>query len=45
MRHWDGLPRKPVESLSWQVFKNCVDVTLRDVVSGHSGDELTDSMI
>ena len=29
-----------VESLSLEVFKNCGDVALRDVVSGHGGDGL-----
>ena len=28
------------ESLSLEAFKNCVDVALRDMVSGHGGDEL-----
>ena len=32
------LPREVVESLS--MFKNRVDVALRDVVSGHGGDGL-----
>ena len=30
-----------MESLSLKVFKNCEDVTLRDVVSGHGGDGQT----
>ena len=29
-----------MESPSLGVFKNCVDVALRDVVSGHGGDGL-----
>lgn len=30
-----------MESPSLQVFKNRVDVVLRDIVSGHGGDRLT----
>ena len=32
------LPREEAESPSLEVFKNRVDVALRDVVSGHGGD-------
>ena len=27
-------------SLSLELFKNCVDLALRDMVGGHGGDEL-----
>ena len=37
---WHRLPREGMESLSLEAFKNCVDVALRDEVSGHTGDGL-----
>jgi len=37
---WNRLPAELVESLSLEVFKKCVDVALRVVVSGHNGDGL-----
>ena len=40
VRQWHRLPREVVESLSLEVFKNRVDVALRNVVSGHGGDAL-----
>lgn len=35
---WNGLPRQLVETL--EVFKECGDVALRVVGSGHAGDGL-----
>jgi len=40
VRHWNGLLGGVVKSLSMEVFKKCVDVALRDAVSGHSEDGL-----
>ena len=40
MRHRNGLPREVAESLFLEMFKKCMDVALREVVSGHGGDGL-----
>ena len=37
---WNRLLREAVQSLSLEVFKNRVDVALRDMVSRHGGDVL-----
>ena len=37
VKHCNRLPREVVVSVSLEVFKNHVDVALRDVVSGHGG--------
>jgi len=40
VRQWHGLHREVAQTLSLEVFKSCVDVVLRDTVSGHGGDGL-----
>lgn len=40
VKQWHRLSGKVVESLTLEVFKSCVAVALRDVVSGHGGNTL-----
>jgi len=40
VRQWHKLSREVVVSLSREVFKDCMDVALRDVVSRCGGDAL-----
>ena len=37
---WNRLSREVVKSLSLKVFKKHIEVALKDMVSGHGGDEL-----
>ena len=37
VRQWHRLPREVVESPLLEAFKKCVDVALRNAVSGHGG--------
>jgi len=32
VRCWNGLPRKVVGSPSWELFRKCADVILRDMM-------------
>jgi len=34
--YWHRLPREMVESLFLEMFRNCGDVALKDMVSGHA---------
>ena len=37
IQFWNRLPKVLMESLSLELFKKCIDVELRNVVSGHGG--------
>ena len=41
VRHWHRLPREVVVSSYLEVLKRRIDVTTKDLVSGHGGDGLT----
>jgi len=41
VRHWHRLPGEVLKSLSLEVFQNCEDVALRDIIIGHDGNGLT----
>ena len=40
VKQWHRLAREVVQSLSLEMFKNHMDVALRDMVRGHGGDGL-----
>lgn len=40
VKYWNRVPREIVESASLQLFKKCVDVVLKHMVSRHGGDRL-----
>ena len=44
VKQWHRLPKEVGESPCQEVFKKCADLALKDVVSGHGGDGLTDRM-
>jgi len=41
-KHCHRRPKEVVESPSQEVSKNCMDVAMRNMVSGHGGDGLDD---
>jgi len=44
VKDWKRLPREVVELLDLEIFKKCVGVALRHMISEHGGDCLMDGL-